>query len=136
MRHVHFLTLPGACILLASCSPVINTVYLAGQKFSPRPTDHPIQLYTEKLPECEFQELAIVIGTTSFGNRMLDDVTEALRETTRQMGGDAVIHLKIGPTSQAIVSGDSASISISTASSIPYELNGTVIRFLQEDCRK
>jgi hypothetical protein len=93
-------------------------------------------LYTEKLPACEYQELALVMASRQTTDISLDEVAEALRKSAREMGGDAVIRLKLGPTTQASVTGDSASISISTASSTPTELSGTVIRFLREDCRK
>jgi hypothetical protein len=113
-----------------------TTVYLASEQYPPRPANHPIQLYSEKLPECEFQELAIVTVKPSYEAMSMDDVTESLRNTTRELGGDAVIRLQIGEVATTEVKSNKTSTTVSTGTSMANSLTGTVIRFLKDDCRK
>ena len=130
MKRVSILAAIGL-LLLVGCGPVVNKVYLASEQYPPRPANHPIQLYSEKLPECEFQELAIVkVTPPTYGWPSLDTFTESLRNAVRELGGDAVIRLQMGEVMTTSVTKNSTTISAGKS------LTGTVIRFLKDDCRK
>jgi hypothetical protein len=133
MQRIAILAILGVS-LMTGCKPVINTVYLASQRYPARPASYPIQLYTDRLPECEFQELALVTARPPNELVSIEAITEWLRKAVRKMGGDAVIRLQIGNVPQSEVTSDPTKLIPGTM--VANSLTGTVIRFLKDDCRK
>ena len=106
------------------CGPAVQSA--AFTALPPRPPDHPIRLFSTKLPTCAYEE----VGLVSARKRTLvsmDDVLAGLVERAREMGGDAVVGIGQG----AQVSGGGEDLV--TISSDPV-LSGTVIRFTEEGC--
>jgi hypothetical protein len=115
------------------CSPTITKVQLSAERYPARPSNFPIQLYAEKFPECEYEEIGVV-SSQQIGFVSVEETTEGLRKAAREMGGDAIVNFRMGQITQTDVSGNSKSVTSSTSTSAV--LNGTVIRFKQENCRK
>lgn len=84
----------GYVMLLTGCSPGVRSARF--EDFAPKPSDHAIRLYSESRPECTFREIGMVRITKRTIFVSIDEVTAALREEARRMGGDAVIGVSLG----------------------------------------
>lgn len=96
-------------------------------EFAPRPGDHPILLFSSRLPSCPYEEVGLVrVDRGDFGSSM-QTMLDRFRQRARDMGGDAVVG--VGLTQS--VQGGVLPMSVSSRDG----LAGTVIRFTDEDCR-
>jgi hypothetical protein len=111
-----------ACVLLGSaCGPAISSAHFVRR--APRPPDHPILIYSSKLPTCPYEEIGIINGKQ--GDSSLESTLNAVRKRAREMGGDAVVGLSQTQT----VSGGTY---VSTSEGLAV----TVVRFTDEACRE
>ena len=103
-------------MLLLSLGCVTTTVVrLSPARYEPRPSEHPIQLYSAQLPTCPFEEVAIVKARRETWLVSTAAAADALRKKARQMGGDALVGVGYG---------------------INSDVTATVIRFQRVDCRQ
>ena len=123
------LGLIGAAV--TGCAPAVDTVRLNPVPYPPRPADFRIRLYSTERPRCPYEEIATVRARKPNGFVSMEDVAESVRRVAREMGGDAVI----GVNSASQISGGTVIGSTVSVDTDPV-LNGTVIRFRQDDCRE
>lgn len=98
------------------CAPCAPTVLLR-EPPAPLPEDHEVALFSEALPTCEFEEIAVVRITTVGWPHYSDTIyVDHLKKAARVRGGDGVIGVRAGQED-------------GTA------LIGTVIRFSDPECR-
>jgi uncharacterized protein YbjQ (UPF0145 family) len=87
-------------------------------------------MYGESAPQCPYDE----VGTVTASKRAFvtdDQLTEALRQRAREMGGDAIINVGgAREVSGAVVSGNVVEVAHRTS------LSGTVIRFRDPSCMR
>lgn len=104
-----------ACGYCAPCAPAV----LLRQPLPPLPADHEVALFSEAVPACDFEEVAVVrITTVGWPRSSADDVyVQHLRKAARARGGDGVIGIRSGEDE------DTA-------------LTGTIVRFQDPDCRE
>jgi hypothetical protein len=106
-------------LLTASCGPTIRTTML-GQPHPPGTAASEILVYSARLPDCPFDEIALVSAGKTDGTRPgMDVLLAALRQQANSLGGHAIVGLTERPRTEA--EGPS--------------LVGTVIRFTVEECR-
>jgi hypothetical protein len=119
----------GVTFSLAGCAPNVRGVWF-DERPAPRPADHPIQLYSTRVPECPYEEVGLIQSreSTLALRTPMQDVLDALRRGAREMGGDAVILRPIEATSAG---GESAAPLNPSAG-----LGGTVIRFTDPNCQR
>lgn len=110
----------AAVAALAACAPSIDTTMLGGP-YPPRRSDEEILTYSTRLPECPYDEVAVLAGFESDLTRSLDDTLDALKAEARRLGADAIVNL------QRIERGGESRRSGYT---------GTAIRFTDEGCRR
>jgi hypothetical protein len=116
---------------LASCAPSVDTARLSPATYPPRPADFRIRMYSTQRPRCPFEELATVRSRKPNFFVSMEDVAESIRQVARELGGDAVIAVTTGGELRGgTVIGGSVSMDTDPV------LNGTIIRFKEEDCRE
>jgi hypothetical protein len=105
--------------MVAGCAPTIDTTRLGGP-YPPRGAQDDILVYSTRMPECPFVEVAVLAGFE--GNLgSLETTLKALQERTRALGGDALVRLtRIEKGGDPPRSG----------------YTGTAVRFTQDGCRK
>ena len=110
------------CVLLtaglSACGPVVRTTML-GPLFPPQAVDAPVQTFSAKVPECPFEELALVTGLRR-GGAGSEEVLEAMKERVRLMGGHAMVGLQELHKTESHGSGYTA----------------TAIHFTEPECRR
>ena len=111
-------------LALGACSPGVRATSFVS--FSPRPDDHPIQVYRSTIPECQFEEVGIVSSRRESSLVSMDKVLEALRSKARELGGDAVIGMVEANEARNVILG----VDRDTV------LSGTIIRFTDQDCQR
>ena len=114
-RH---LSLVYAVLFASACGPHIRTTRLV-PGHPPRPQDAVLSVFSEKMPECRFEELSLVTAREDsffFGQ----DLLGAIKSEARRMGGDALIGLRDLPR----VRDDEGP-----------GLSATVVRFVDPECR-
>lgn len=117
-----------AGFLLAGCGPAVQSTPFAS--FPARPAEHPIRLYSTKVPECPYEEVGLVSARRRYGLVVsMTEVLEALKARAREMGGDAVLRVSEG---RVVSGGGQDAVTVSSTS----VLSGTVIRFARPDCRQ
>lgn len=114
-------------VMATACGPSIDSARFTGAP-APQTRTAEVQVFSAKLPECEFEELGIVTGKRRMVWTSLDEVLAALRVRAREMGGDAIVRLGAAESVQAGVYEGGANVN--TAPS----LTGTVIRFTDPGC--
>lgn len=101
---------------LSGCVPKV-TARIYGDAYPARPESAEVQLYSVDLPECPFDEIALVSVLPKYqvAGRPRDQVFRALREKVRELGGDAVVGMTVlqAPPDNGLVDG----------------VQGTVVRF-------
>lgn len=129
IRKVGLALLASCLTLSAGCSPVVRSATFL--EVPPRAPDEPVRLYGETRPDCSYEEVGTVQVTKRNVFVSMEEVTEALRDQARAMGGDAVIGVTQlgGESATGTAGGDVVAVGVKPA------LSGTVIRFTQEDCR-
>lgn len=122
-------------LFVTGCSPRIERVQLLPMKLPPKPADYPIQLFSEKGPECPFEEIGLVTSRKRNVFVSMEDVTESLRAEARRMGGDAVIGVRLG---SATVGHSHESAMGRNDVDIDQQplISGTVIRWKDPNCAK
>jgi hypothetical protein len=116
MRRVFGILAIG--VLTASCGPTIRITML-GQPHPPGTAASEILVYSARLPDCPFDEIALVSAARIDGGPGMDVLLAALRQQAHSLGGHAIVGLTERPRTEA--EGPS--------------LVGTVIRFTVEECR-
>ena len=99
----------------APCAPAV----LLREPLEPLSEDHEVSLFSEVMPRCDFQEVAVIrITTVGWPRSSTKDVyVQHLKKAARARGGDGVIGIRSGEDE-------------STA------LTGTIVRFRDPDCRQ
>ena len=117
--------------VLAACAPAVDTATLSPVTYPPRPADFRIRMYSTQRPRCPFEELATVRSRKPNFFVSMEDVAESIRQVAREMGGDAVIAVTTGGELRGgtVVGGN---VSMDT----DPVLNGTIVRFKEDDCRE
>ena len=107
------------CITVA-CAPKTRTIML-GTDRTPDTDPSDILVYSSKVPECPFEEIALVTAVQgAFDYRGgLEAALDALKQKAHALGGHAIVGLEDRPKTKA--EGPS--------------LSGTVVRFTSDDCR-
>lgn len=82
--------------LVAACAPRLRTT-LIGEPSSPDPERPAILVYSARVPDCPFEEIALVSATTQMPLTAMDDLLATLKERAWQLGGHAVVGLREGP---------------------------------------
>lgn len=116
-----------AALLVAGCGPRVQSARF-GETPAPRPATQPIQVFSTKLPECPFEELALVRVEKRHGFTSLQAMLDAMRHRAREMGGDAVVGVGHTTGVDAGVAGGTATTTDGIA--------GTVIRFTDAACMR
>jgi hypothetical protein len=117
--------------VVGNCSPSVNRIYLLPERLPPKPVAYPISLYLDKEPECPYQEIGVVTSRQRNKFISMDAVMESIRKEARKMGGDAVIRVSFGDKPMgAVVPGRVVVVDYDPV------VNGTVIRWIQQDCTK
>jgi len=124
--------LASACRLGVGLPQTARTRMAADRSYAPRPHDYPIFL-----TEGDVQEPYEVLGTAqsrSCRENEIDALGPAeLRQSARQMGGDAVIHVAKTPTLTEELGYRPGSLSrTGTRFVTQYVMSGTVIRFVRD----
>ena len=105
-----------AVILVLGCAPHTHVTQLSPTKHESAPPDALVQLYSQKLPTCPFEELALVTassGGLSFASS--GGLVRALSKRARNLGGHALVGVGFLPHGG---------------------MSATVIRFTQDDCKQ
>jgi hypothetical protein len=93
---------------------------MIGQPHAPDAAE--ILVYSAKLPECPFEEIALISarqGELSLAGSNMDRLLTALKQRAHQLGGHAIVDLTERPRTKE--EGPS--------------LSGTIIRFTSSECR-
>jgi hypothetical protein len=114
-------------LLAVACGPKVQSARF-GETPAPRPGTQPIQVFSTKLPECPFEELALVRVEKRHGFTSLQAMLDAMRHRAREMGGDAIVG--VGHTSSV-----EAGVASGTATTTDG-IAGTVIRFTDAACMR
>ena len=83
----------AAALLLAACSPVIESMRMTPAPLDPRPAGHAVRIYTATQPRCPFEEIALLTAKQADLPRHAfrsDRTADLLRKRARQLGGDAI----------------------------------------------
>ncbi len=113
-------------LLTSGCGASVRVTPFAPGKYPPRETEHPIQLFSTKAPQCPYEELGLVRAEPKTGLTKWQRVVDGLLARARQMGGDAVI---LKQATELRASGDDVVVNDDV-------LAGTVIRFQGAECRR
>ena len=99
----------------APCAPAV----LLREPLAPLSEDHEVTLFSEVMPTCDFQEVAVVrITAVGWPRSSAEDVyVEHLKKAARARGGDGVIGVRSGEDEKTA-------------------LTGTIIRFRNPVCRQ
>ncbi len=113
-------TSPLILIIVLACAPKTRTIMLGAER-TPDTDPTEILVYSSKVPECPFEEIALVTAVQGeFDYRGgLEAALEALKQKAHALGGHAIVGLEDRPKTKA--EGPS--------------LSGTVVRFTSDDCR-
>ena len=107
---------PLTVILLLGCAPHTHVTRLSPTKHEPAPADALVQLYSQKLPTCPFEELALVTASSGgFSFASSGGLVRALSKRARNLGGHALVGVGFLPHGG---------------------MSATVIRFTQDDCKQ
>jgi hypothetical protein len=125
------LTAPVVAPPLAPGAPAGDTAPQWPLTYPPPPADFRIRMYSTQRPRCPFEELATVRSRKPNFFVSMEDVAESIRQVARELGGDAVIAVSAGGELRGgtVIGG-------SVAMDTDPVLNGTVIRFKEEECRE
>ena len=119
----------AALLLLVSasaCGVAVRATPFAPGAHPPRPPDAPVQMFSTRVPECDYEELGLLRAESKNGLTPWQRVVETFLHRARQMGGDAVI-LRHGVELRPSPEGGTVDDEF---------LSGTVIRFPPEGCRR
>jgi hypothetical protein len=117
--------------MVIGCAPSVDTVRLSPVRYPPRPHDFRIRMYSTERPRCPFEEIGTVRSRKPGFWVSMEDVAESVRDVARELGGDAII----GLTNTTQLNGGTVIGSTVSIDTDPV-LNGTVIRFREDDCRE
>lgn len=106
---------------LMACAPQMRTTMI-GQPHPPDTEPADVLVFSAKVPECAFDEIALVSagkGDIPEPGMGMDDLLGAMKQRAHELGGHAIVGLTERPRTKA--EGPS--------------LSGTVIRFRSNECR-
>jgi hypothetical protein len=112
--------LAALIIALGACAPRVTTRVI-GNTYPARPTDSKVALFSVRVPECPFEEIALIRAQLQLriGETPTEEILEPLRQRARELGGDAIVGVtELQPTDDA---------------GSPEGIQGTVIRFTQPE---
>lgn len=116
-----------AALGVFGCGPAVRSTPF--NTFPERPPEHPVQIYSTRMPSCDYEEVGLVSARQRYRwFTSMSEVLEALKQRARAMGGDAVV----GVAERSEVSGSGGEEGV-TVSSSPV-LSGTVVRFTETGC--
>jgi hypothetical protein len=106
-------------VLAMSCTPHVRTTMI-GAAAAPEVDARDVLVFSVRVPDCPFEEIAIVSATKGdFQPPDMDALLRSLRDRARQLGGHALVGVTERPRTE--VEGPS--------------LVGTVVRFTSPECR-
>jgi hypothetical protein len=112
------ITLSGS---LVACGPQMRTTMI-GQPHPPEAGPVDVLVYSAKLPDCPFDEIALVSagkGDIPEPGMGMDDLLAAMKQRAHELGGHAIV----GLTERSRTKAEGPS------------LTGTIIRFRSSECR-
>lgn len=89
--------LAGVLLLsLAGCQPKVTAIRL-GEIYPERAPAAEVQIYSANLPACAFEEIALISvrPQVRLGKTDREQMLRALRERASELGGDAVVGLRL-----------------------------------------
>lgn len=102
----------------SACAPPVHVTKLDGP-FTPRQPASEIRIFSTKMPQCEYSEIAIITAYQAPAVGTLDGAMEALKAKARELGADAVAGVRLVPKG-----GDDRR----------HGYSGTAIRFKDPSC--
>lgn len=111
--------------ILSSCSPAIRTTVF--KSYEAKPDSAEIKIYRYKMPVCDYEEIGIVNSRQRNKLISMEAVLESLIAEARKIVGDAIIGLE--ETNPIHNVGDYG------IDRDPV-LSGTIIRFIDKNCKK
>jgi hypothetical protein len=116
--------------LVAACGPQISSSVIV--KASPQPTDHDIQVFLTRVPECPYQELGTVTASEGAFAGGVNTYLPAMKKRARELGGDALIGYKTASTTAGYVA-----VAPNVTAAVEGEIHSAVVvRFTNPDCMK
>lgn len=118
IRRIAMLLVAFLCV---ACAPRVRTTMI-GQPTAPNPDQSEILVFSARIPECPFEEIALIsarMGEFEKPGLGMDGLLAALKDRARELGGHAVVGLTDHPRTKA--EGPS--------------LSGTAVRFTSSECQ-
>ena len=81
-------------LTITACSTTQSRFVPLGSAQSPKPEDHPVQIFREKEPDRPFTRIDVHLEKTHFISSDFADALPKLRKEARLSGADAVIDIK------------------------------------------
>ena len=85
------LTFIAMVIIIAILSCASAKFIATGPLYAARADDCPIEVFSSKLPDREYQELGIIEGEGSLGHDTLEKILPKMKREACKAGGDAII---------------------------------------------
>ncbi len=85
------LTLTAMALIFTIFSCASAKFISTGSSYSPRADDCPIEVFSSKLPDQEYEELGVIEGEGSLGFDTLEKVLPKMKREACKAGGDAII---------------------------------------------
>lgn len=81
-----------AAVLIITILSCASAKFIAtGSSYPARPDDCPIEVFSSKLPDREYEELGVIEGEGSFGHDTLEKILPKMKREACKAGGDAII---------------------------------------------
>ena len=109
-----------------ACGASLQVTPFAPGKHPPRSAEHPLQMFSTRMPECPYEEVGLLRAEAETGLTRWQRVVDAFMAQARQMGGDAVI-LRQGAEIRVRDDGEVVGDDV---------LAGTVIRYQSTGCQR
>jgi len=88
-KSIFILVAMSLIVAVFSCSTAkfIST----GSSYSAKPDDCPIEVFSSKQPDREYEELGVIEGEGSLGHDTLEKILPKMKQEACKAGGDAII---------------------------------------------
>jgi len=117
-------------LLLMACGPVIKYAPINESSGTQEGTDYPVAAFFTSAPQCPYRELGIVRASNGAFAGGMDTFVEAMKDKTREVGGDAIILGNIEGRTSGYVQVSPGVV----AAAQGQAQTGIVIEFIQPDC--
>src|SRR5690606_30502638 len=87
-------------VVLAGCGPRVRTTMI-GQPSPAEGAEREIAVYSTKVPECAFEEVALITASGEAIINSMDGLLAALKSRARELGGHAIVGLTDHPRTKA-----------------------------------